>query len=499
MLIQLSKLSCAIFAATFVAGCANTPLKQNLPPQQAMTQAYAQLYKTASYQFAGQMKVDQIDVSPVARADKKDAAHLASAPGMQETIATDIEASRQAYIDAYLSAAKSKADSAGKPLNAKQLKEVRQKAEVEAVKALSLKPAQKLTEKNNLEKSLPNEDSGTPRDNKVDAMMQDLIKVYSERYRFNYSGVVDLRHKKLEITPEFRYESRNMGGYIRVPMLADLSDAKLYADLSALSPWLVNTQSEGKYTRIDWKAQQDKVDVNKAFELIRDSALASYQLGELSNFKDSPLSKEERALGAARKIQFESPLSQYIAKLATYLAVNKQSFQQLLLKEPSQASAKEDIKQVPEPMDAAAVKALLKNQPEMYADILKKVEEKMDASSRFTQEALLDTQGRVIQSNWHAYIVSKDADKYNVKLKLSNQINFSKYGSAAVSYQPKEGNWVDLKSSMNNSLFGGFFNKGLLGGLGGSGLADLGKSMESPDFSGDAKLGKESPASQSKK
>lgn len=410
LIIKFSRLPAVVLMGSVGVGCVHAPLKQGLPAQQAMTQAYAQLYKTANYQFSGQMKVEQVDIRPTA-GPKKDTAAMPKLPSAAPADKTP--------------------DKADNPLD--------------DVFALG-------------------------KEGKGEALVQEMIKVYSERYRFNYSGVVDLRHKQLELTPEFRYEARNMAGFVRVPLLFDVADAKLYADLSALSPWLVNAGSEGKYTRFDMKKYQDKVDVNKVFELLRDTALASYQLGEQVDFKEAALTREDRALGAARKIQFETPLSQYLAKLTTYVAINKDSFQQAAFTKLTDG-ASTDIEKVEaaaakppaQPMDAVAVKALIKNQPEMYDSILKTVEDKLDARSAFRQQALLDAQGRVIRSDWQAQVVTKGMDKYDVSLILSNQVNFSNYGTAVMSYQPKPGNWVDLKASSEGTLFGGLLGKGIFG------------------------------------
>lgn len=409
-IIKFSRLPAVVLIGSVGAGCVHAPLKQGLPAQQAMTQAYAQLYKSANYQFSGQMKVEQVDIRPAATPtkDKADTPKPSSAGSSNSNKVPD------------------KAES---PLN--------------DVFALG-------------------------KEGKGEALVQEMIKVYSERYRFNYSGVVDLRHKQLELTPEFRYEARNMAGFVRVPLLFDVADAKLYADLSALSPWLVNAGSEGKYTRFDMKKYQDKVDVNKVFELLRDTALASYQLGEQVDFKEAALSREDRALGATRKIQFETPLNQYLAKLTTFVAINKDSFQQAaftqVTDDASTGKAEAAATKPPaEPMDAVAVKALIKNQPEMYESILKTVEEKLDARSAFRQQALLDAKGRVIRSGWQAQVMTRGMDKYDVSLILSNQVNFSNYGSAVLSYQPKPGNWVDLKASSEGTLFGGLLGKGIFG------------------------------------
>lgn len=423
MLNSFFKCGCVLSSALLV-GCLSSPATQHLPPQQAMTQAYAQLYKVPNYEFSGQLKFDSIDVTPLSQSSHKTTGQ---------------------HLDDQLS-----------PESAAQLSDAEAGDELVDAKSKQTSLAQKL--------------GG---DKKFDGLIQRMIKTYGERYRFNYRGVIDLRHQHLELIPEFRYEARNMGGYVSVPMLLDLSNAKLYADLAALSPWLVSPDSEGKYTRVDLKDYQDKIDHKKLFEMLRDTTLASYQLGQAGYFKEVALSSEERQLGASRKVQFDTPLSQYVANLVTFAAMNKayvqqEVFKQSGLKQPDQDNAAAAIDVVTDAapavrMDVASVKAAIQQDPSAYQAVLKKVEESINPASTFVQQAVLDSKGRVIQSNWHIELMTKDAKKYQVKLKLGNQLKFFNYGRASVAYQPKEGNWIDLKSSMDNSLFGTLFSQGFLG------------------------------------
>lgn len=410
MLNQLPKVS-VVLTLMLLSGCVSAPLKKNLPPQQAVIQAYAQLYKVSSYQFSGQLKLDQIEVTPLSQSGQSMAGQL---------------------------------------------------------KAQDITEAQ--PEKTARDKT-PLDQEGMTRDHKFDDMMQQIIKAYGERYRFNYQGVVDLKNKQLEFTPEFRYEARNMAGFVRAPMLADFADAKLYVDLAALSPWVVSLDSEGKYTRFDLKSYQDKVNINQLFELIRDTALANYQLAEVSAFKEAALTQQNRVAGATRKISYSMPLSHYMANLATYAMMNKSRFEQVMPKSKAAESKTEvpsEQTSLAAPVDAASVKAKIKQDPTAYQDILNKIEEKVNPSSTWSQDTWLDAKGRVVQSTWHVDLLGKETGRYRVKVSVNNQIAFSNYGSASIGYRPKPDNWIDLKSSMNGTfmdVIGKKFAKGLKAGV----------------------------------
>ncbi|RYZ52608.1 MAG: hypothetical protein EOP49_09150, partial [Sphingobacteriales bacterium] len=145
-------------------------------------------------------------------------------------------------------------------------------------------------------------------------LIQKMLQAYSQRYQFNYSGVMDLPHYKISLTPEIRYEAVNMSGYIRVPMLLDLKNSDLYSDLSAFSPWLVPAANDGKYTRFDGSRYKNRVDLKNLYQLMQQTTQAGYIWPDARDFKELPLSAQERQQGATRKIQFSTALNPHIAR-----------------------------------------------------------------------------------------------------------------------------------------------------------------------------------------
>lgn len=393
----VSRGSVVLLAAGLLGGCSTLALKgSQLPPQQALNTAYTQLYRTSNYAFNGQLKLEQLEIIPLVNKtdDKK------TVPGQPP---------------------------AKVPLDLQHKEDAEDDFAVDS-------PA-------------------------YNNMIEELIKATSQRYRFNYSGVVDLQHKQLEISPEFRYESRNMAGYIRMPVLLDGNDLSVYADFSAFSPWLISMANEGKYSRFQLKAKQrEHMDVLTTLEMLRDVSLSIHQLGDASQFSEAALSSAERDTGAARKIQFNTPLNTFAARLAVFMDSNKARFQQQLIQGPEFDKAK-----LPALVDASTVKGMIQQDPVQYLDFLRKMSILSENESQLTQTILLDKRGRVLQSRWQVYFAGADGKKSKVKFKLIHQIDFGQFGSARVSYQPKPGNWLDIKESMNNTLFGTLFSKGLPG------------------------------------
>lgn len=385
-----------------LAGCTTlAPTTSQLAPQKAVTAAYEQLYRTPNFAFNAQVRLNELQFVPVPAAQQAALSEKAGGGNKKP-----VGPSRRA------------ADKATDP-------------EAEA-------PEQ-------------------ARD--MEPMFKELMKVIGQRYRFNYSGVVDLQHKQLEIIPEFRYESPNMAGYVRVPTLLDGNDFSAYMDLSAMSPWLVNSASEGKYSRIHLDAKPgEAVDIVVLLEMLRDISLSIQQLGDAVQFSDQIPNAAEQQLGAARKIQFNTALGPYAVRLAGFMDANKARFKQQVVQGPGF-----DKNKLPALVDAVEVKAQVQQNPDYYDAMLQRVYTMVTPASQLTQTVLLDKNGRLLQSTWLVAMESRDGKKENVKLKFSNQVSYSKFGSAKASYQPAAGNWIDIKQSMDSALFGSMLGKDLFG------------------------------------
>lgn len=472
----------SIIGGAMVTGCTSMPNKASLSPQQAVITGYQQLYGSPSYQFSGQFKINQFGFN-------RDPKILQAAAELEkQKKAKEKQQLLQRYIDELTADAQSEyADDAEtasdkKPLTASQQEAIRQQAEQEvnelyADEAKAAVEAPETTKHDSPEdddtQAQDEEETATSRLSRLnkDKLIEDLIYTYAKRYRINYQGTLDLRHGQIALRPEMRYEASNMAGYVRVPLVLDVRQAHLYADLSALSPWLVQVQNDGKYSRFDLSPYKDKVDFKQVFEVIKQTTQASYQLPKAQQFKDISLTAAEKKQGAVRKVEFSQPVAHRIADVATFLSLNQNSLKQII---KTKAADPEQVNNQPpasqqQPLQlisADAASKLMTQNPETYQHILQMVEEKIDPASSLKQVILLDNKGRVIESGALYDLVFKPSSKGQFSMQLSHQLNFANYGRAEVAFKPNASNWVDAKANMQDTLLGGLvsiFSKKSLG------------------------------------
>ncbi|WP_026471501.1 hypothetical protein [Alkanindiges illinoisensis] len=489
---QTSLMVLSIMGGAMVTGCTSMPNKASLSPQQAVISGYQQLYSTPSYQFSGQFKINQFGFN-------RDPKILQAAAELEkQKKAKEKQQLLQRYIDELTADAQSEyADDADtaldkKTLTASQQEAIRQQAEQEvnelyadeaeaAVEARSTKN-QDATKPDNTEHDNLEDDSTQAQDENEtatsrlsrlnkDKLIEDLIYTYAKRYRINYQGTLDLRHGQIALSPEMRYEASNMAGYVRVPLVLDVRQAHLYVDLSALSPWLVQVQNDGKYSRVDLSPYKNKADFKQLFEVLKQTTQASYQLPKAQQFRDISLTATEKKQGAVRKVEFSQPVAHRIADVATFLSLNQNSLKQIIktkAADTDQANNQQPASQQ-QPLQlisADAASQLMTQNPETYQHILQMVEEKIDPASTLKQVILLDSKGRMIESGALYDLVFKPSSKGQFSMQLSHQQNFANYGRAEVAFKPNASNWVDAKANMQDTLLGGLvsiFSKKSLG------------------------------------
>lgn len=459
-----------------MTGCSSLPAKSSLSAQQAVIEGYQQLYSMPNYQFEGQFKINQL-------AFNRDPKILqAAAELQQQKKAKEKQQLIQRYIDELTAAAEAEAkayaeadarpSSSADPytLSASERESIRQQAEqaasedADATDDLATddsetdNPKTKTPEQHNSKSKL-----GRLGAMKTDKLIDDLLYTYVKRYQVNYKGVVDLRHGQIALSPEMRYEARNMAGYVQVPLVLDLRHAHLYADLSALSPWLVQGKNDGKYSRFDLSAYKDKVDAKQLLEVLKHTTQASYQLPKAQQFQEMSLSAPERQQGAVRKVEFSQPLAHRMADVATFLSLNQNSLKQIvkhkavITDQAGDAAASKNPPPV-ELISAEAARQLMAQNPDTYQHILQMVEEKIDPASRVKQVILLDNKGRVLDSSAVYDLVFKPSSKGQLNMQLSHHINFANYGRAEVAFKPNASNWIDAKANMQDTLFGGLMS-----------------------------------------
>lgn len=500
-------------SGVLMTACTSLPSKTSLSPQQAVINGYQQLYSTPSYQFSGQFRVNQLGFNRDPKILK------AAAELEQQKKAKEKQQLLQRYIDELTADAQSEdadsADSASakKPLSASQQAKIRQQAEheVEALydeddKKSSDDPYQAAldtldalsdldSDEQPGDRSSSEADTATSRLAKLnkDKLIEDLIYTYTQRYRLNYQGTMDLRHGQIAFSPEMRYDGSNMAGYVRIPLVFDLRQAHLYADLSALSPWLVQVKNDGKYSRFDLSAYKDKVDFKQLFTVLQHTTQASYQLPKAQQFRETDLTAQDKKQGAVRKVELNQPVAHRIADVATFLALNQNSLKQIVKTKAASSEQKANTQPATPPsgqpemvplISAEAASQLIAQDPQTYQHILQTVEEKIDPASQLKQTILLDSKGRVLQTSTIYDLLFKPSRKGQMGMQLSHQVNFADYGQAEVAFKPNASNWVDAKANMQDTLFGSLisiFSKKSLGAD--DMLKSFGKDDSAPDTS----------------
>ena len=467
-----------ICSSTLFTGCLSRPSKIDQSPQKAVVAGYQQLYSTPNYQFEGQFKINQL-------AFNRDPKVLQAAAEMQQQKkAKEKQQLVQRYIDELTAAAEAKAKAYAEAdarvssadsyvLSANERESIRQQAEQtvneydEATDDSATDDAETEPSEQRNSKSKLSRLSGM----KADKLIDNLLYTYAKRYQVNYKGVVDLRHGQMSLSPEIRYEARNMAGYVQVPLVLDLRHAHLYADLSALSPWLVQVQNDGKYSRFDLSAYKDKVDFKQLLEVIKQTTWASYQLPKAQQFQEASLTAQERKQGAVRKVELSQPLAHRMADVATFLSLNRNSLKHIVKNKAAVTDHEgDDVVDKNQPpvqlVTAEAARQLMAQNPETYQHILQMVEEKIDPTSHLKQGILLDSKGRLLESSTVYDLVFKPSRQGQLNMQLSHRISFSDYGQADVGFKPNASNWVDAKANMQDTLLGGLmsiFSKKSLG------------------------------------
>ena len=400
-------------------GCSSLPTHHSSqPPQQAMSRAYDRLFTTANYRFQGSARVSDINI---VRPDQT--ARAASAQ----------QADKERLITEALSQAVDQAISEQRLLTDAEQDQAIQRAMQQLEKLQSERP-------------------DAPSMNSIIAMLQGYLK----GYRIDYQGVVDLRQRKIELQPKLVYQAHNTDMSISFPLLFDLEQQQLYADLGALAFLVTNPAHNGKYTRFDLSqtaAKSDKtIDSQKIYQLARQSIQAKYQLAQPSDFQELSLSAVEQQAGAVRKIKLSLPLAEYLARQMLFFSLNKDYLGHVLRDRnaaPNNASPAELL-------TAAQLQQQIQATPELYQNMLNLVQSVVQPQSVWQETMLLDRQNRLISSDYQITLNAKVSDT-QVLLGLNNRLVLSDYGNARINYQPNANNSVSWQETRQDSIFGQIF------------------------------------------
>jgi hypothetical protein len=192
-----------------------------------------------------------------------------------------------------------------------------------------------------------------------------LMETLSQRFYASFEGVVDLGHGQFSINPKFGYGSKNAQAWIRFPLALDLQNAKIYADLSALSPWLTDPQYDGRYLVYDFAAlAKDHRQQLKPFAaFLREYSLVNAALTPEQNYQPQALSAEDKQAGGVERIRYQTQYQQLLQQYLLFIYLNEGFLKQSLasiersLPKAADGSAKAAA-QVPEQAAAQAAQRL---------------------------------------------------------------------------------------------------------------------------------------------
>lgn len=401
--------------------CSSLPTHHSTqPPQQAMSSAYDRLFTTANYRFQGSARVSDINIVR---------------PDQTARAANAQQADKERMITEALSQAVDQAAS-------------EQRLLTDAEQDQAIQHAMQQLEK------LQSERPDAPSMNSIIAMLQGYLK----GYRIDYQGVVDLRQRKIELQPKLVYQAHNTDMSIRFPLLFDLEQQQLYADLGALAFLVTNPAHNGKYTQFDLSQTAAKfnktLDSQKIYQLARQSVQAKYQLAQPSDFQELSLNAVEQQAGAVRKITFRLPLSHYLARQMLFFSLNKDYLGRVL----RDSNAVPQSASPAELLTATQIQQQMQATPELYQNMLNLVQSVVQPQSVWQETMLLDQQNRLISSDYQITLNAKVSDT-QVLLGLSNRLVLSDYGNARISYQPNANNTVSWQQTNQGSIVGQAFSE----------------------------------------
>lgn len=276
------------------------------------------------------------------------------------------------------------------------------------------------------------------------------VETILKRNEFGFDGVVDLQHQQLAITPQMSYKAVNAGGYVRVPMIFDFANSKGYADLSALSPLLVNSNSDGKYSQFSFQPLTNRIDFKKLFTWSQDVAIDNARKFDPQMFRDLPLEPADTALGGKRKIQLTLTFQEL-------MSVNRAVF------DAHRAEFLAAIKPNPKPLSNNTTRSADKTDDFMngfidgitsMGTVYGQGESKpmpFNINGTFHKIYLLDRAGRLLQSRIEGVLHSDSKSPRSIKMGFDSITNYSQYGSARI-VMPTAQNTVLLSESTKGTV-----------------------------------------------
>ncbi len=277
------------------------------------------------------------------------------------------------------------------------------------------------------------------------------FEIFSARNEFAFDGVIDLKHQQFEVTPSMTYKAVNAGAYIRIPMMFDLANSQGYVDLSALSPFLVNTDSDGKYSQFSIEPITKRIDFKKLYRWSEDISLDSSRQFDPRMFHDLPLNSADLAQGGVRKIEFSASYEELMNINRAMFDIHRAEFLAAIKKKPETTNG-----------ESTSAKASSDAAIDGFIDIISAMGTNYGlpsgAPSPFKINGtlhkvyLLDRAGRLLQSSSDAVFDVDAKSMHNFKMGFNTLTNYSEYGSARINFVPSASNTVLLSESTKGTM-----------------------------------------------
>ncbi|OBX62565.1 hypothetical protein A9299_05150 [Moraxella osloensis] len=173
-----------------------------------------------------------------------------------------------------------------------------------------------------------------------------VMDILTKRFEFASTGVVDLRRGQMSIVPEFRYVQNNAGAFIKVPLAADFTRSKVYADLSGLSEFATDPQYDGRYIEYDYSKllKDKKIDKRALFKVFEQMSLLNATLAKESDYQPLALTTEDKAKGVSQRIGYRIGYNQMLAEYLLFFHVNKRYLKSFI--NPADFAKDDELKQL---------------------------------------------------------------------------------------------------------------------------------------------------------
>ena len=171
--------------------------------------------------------------------------------------------------------------------------------------------------------------SGESRSAKVQ-IAESLVNLLND-LQFSYQGSVHFRQKLAALTLQLSYQKPTLQVQAQLPMVVDFNDYKFYTNYFAFMPFMVNRESQDRFTYIDFSKHKDAfghIDFKKFAEYLKQMNALPYALAEPNQVHSVDLSKSEKEAGLSKKIRYMGDLETAQVQLGLFEYVNKLHYTQ---------------------------------------------------------------------------------------------------------------------------------------------------------------------------